>query len=169
MMAIMLDPHFKALHIMENLVGCMNAIWLTFEYDVKVVVPLLMVCFDWLNLITCTFAFATIYVARPKLEENLFGVGVSIEESFSALVTWELSLFRRLFIPSFACADPLAWWQMYECQFPNVGFLAKQNFGILSSQIEIEQVFSLVGVLTALRHCYLQVENMDQIIIMVKN
>jgi len=91
-----------------------------------VVVPLLMVCFDWLNLITGTSTFATIYVAKPKLEENSFGVGVSIEESFSALVTWELSLFRRLFIPSFACADPLAWWQMYEGQFPNVGFLAKQ-------------------------------------------
>ncbi len=46
MMAIMLDPRFKALHIVENLVGCENAIQLTFKYDVKVVVPLLMVCFD---------------------------------------------------------------------------------------------------------------------------
>jgi hypothetical protein len=44
----MLDPLFKALRIVENLVGCRNAIQLTFEYDVKVV-PFLMVCFDWLN------------------------------------------------------------------------------------------------------------------------
>jgi hypothetical protein len=48
MVAIMLDPLFKALRIVENLVGCRNAIQLTFEYDVKVV-PFLMVCFDWLN------------------------------------------------------------------------------------------------------------------------
>jgi hypothetical protein len=34
--AIMLDPHFKALRIVENLVGHKNAIQLAFEYDVKV-------------------------------------------------------------------------------------------------------------------------------------
>jgi hypothetical protein len=46
MMAFMLDPHFKALHIVENLVGRGNVIRLASEYDVKVVVLLLMVCFD---------------------------------------------------------------------------------------------------------------------------
>jgi hypothetical protein len=46
MMVIMLDPRFKALRMVENLVGCGNAIQLASKYDVKVVVPLLMVCFD---------------------------------------------------------------------------------------------------------------------------
>jgi hypothetical protein len=36
MVAIMLDPHFKALRIVENLVGHKNAIQFAFEYDVKV-------------------------------------------------------------------------------------------------------------------------------------
>jgi hypothetical protein len=45
-MAIMLDPHFKVCCIVQNLVGYVNAIWLAFEYDVNIVVPLLMVCFD---------------------------------------------------------------------------------------------------------------------------
>jgi hypothetical protein len=58
---------------------------------------------------------------------------------------------------------------MHEGQFPNVGFLAKQILGMLSSQIETEWVFSLAGVLIVLRHYYLQVENMDWIIIVVKN
>jgi hypothetical protein len=40
---------------------------------------------------------------------------------------------------------------MYEGQLPNVSFLAKQILGILSSQIETKHVFSLVGVLIALR------------------
>jgi hypothetical protein len=84
-----------------------------------------MVCFDWLNLVVGTFAIVAIYAARPKLEENLFGVGVSIEESSRALITQELSLFGRFSIPSFACVDPLAWRWMHEGQFPNVGFLAK--------------------------------------------
>jgi hypothetical protein len=81
----------------------------------------------------------------------------------------ELSLFKRLFIPSSACANPLAWWLTHEGQFPNVGFLTKQILGISGSQIEIERVFNLARVLTALRCYCLQVENMDRIIIMVMN
>jgi hypothetical protein len=50
-----------------------------------------------------------------------------------------------------------------------VAFLAKQIMGILSSQIEIKWVFSLVGVLITLRCSHLQLENMDRIIIVVKN
>lgn len=45
MMAIMLDLHFKFLHVMENLLGDGNAIRLAIEYDAKIV-TLLMVCFD---------------------------------------------------------------------------------------------------------------------------
>ncbi len=69
-----------------------------------------MICFDMLNLEFGTFAIATIDVIGPKLEENLFGVGASIEESSRTLVIGELSLYKRLSIPSFACVDPLAWW-----------------------------------------------------------
>jgi len=52
------------------------------KYDVKVVVLLLMVCFDQLNPIAITFV-ATIDFVGPKLEleENMFSVGASIEES----------------------------------------------------------------------------------------
>jgi len=42
-------------------------------------------------------------------EGNTFGVGASFEESSQALVTKELSLFRRLSIPPATCEDPLAW------------------------------------------------------------
>jgi hypothetical protein len=59
----------------ENLVGCRNAIQLEFEYDVKVVVPFLMVCFDRLNP-TITTSIAIVDVTRSKLEENMFGVRV---------------------------------------------------------------------------------------------
>jgi hypothetical protein len=69
-MAIMSNPCFKALHIVENLVGCGNAIRLASEYDVKVDVLLLMVCFDWLNLVVGTFAIATINVVRLELEKK---------------------------------------------------------------------------------------------------
>ncbi len=52
MMAIMLDPHFNAFWIVENLVGHKNAIRLASKYDDKIVIPLLMVCFEQLNPIT---------------------------------------------------------------------------------------------------------------------
>jgi len=73
-----------------------------------------MVCFDWLNLVVGTSAISAFDVARPELEENMFGVGASIEKSSCALITRELSLFRRLSIPSCTCANPLAWWWMHE-------------------------------------------------------
>jgi len=88
MMAIMLDPHFKFLHVMENLLGHGNAIRLAMEYDAKIV-TLLMVYFEWLNLTTinASTAIATIDVMDEEFEENMFGVGASIEESSRALVT----------------------------------------------------------------------------------
>ncbi len=45
----MLDPHFKFLQIMENYLGCGEAICLASQYDVKTIIPLLMICFDQLN------------------------------------------------------------------------------------------------------------------------
>jgi hypothetical protein len=44
--------------------------------------------------------------------------------------------------------SPLVWWKTHESQFPNVGFLARQIFGILGSQIE--RMFSIVRVSTSL-------------------
>jgi hypothetical protein len=45
----MLDPCFKVLCIMKNLVGCRNAIILAFEYDAKIMILLLTMCFEWFN------------------------------------------------------------------------------------------------------------------------
>jgi hypothetical protein len=60
----------------ENLVEHGNTTWLTFEYDVKVVVPLLMVCFyNWLNLTTIVFVTSKVDVVGLELEENMFVVG----------------------------------------------------------------------------------------------
>jgi hypothetical protein len=49
------------------------------------------------------------------------------------LVVRELCLFRRLFVISTACVNPLVWWCIQEIQFPNVDFLAKQILGISRS------------------------------------
>jgi uncharacterized Tic20 family protein len=73
-----------------------------------------------------------IYVVKfgDSIEEdnNIFGVGASMEESSCALVVGELSLFMKLYVFLATCVDPLAWWWIHETQFPNVSFLAKQIF-----------------------------------------
>ncbi len=77
------------------------------KYDVKVVIILLMVCFYQLNPIDNISIVVVIDVIGPDRQENMFGAGASIEESFQTLLTKELSLFKRLFISSSTCVDPL--------------------------------------------------------------
>ncbi len=89
MMAIVLEWHFKALRIMKCLVGCENAIWLAYEYDAKVVIPLLMMCFEWLNPNTIVFATTTNDV-ELEFDENMFGMGALIKKSSWTLVIREL-------------------------------------------------------------------------------
>jgi hypothetical protein len=58
---------------------------------------------------------------------------------------------------------------MHEGQFSNVGFLAISFLGILNSQIKTKWAFSIARLLIALRHCHLQLDNMDWIITTMKN
>jgi hypothetical protein len=50
MLALMLDLCYKSLQIVENYVGCGNAIFLASEYDFKKVIPLLMIVCERLTL-----------------------------------------------------------------------------------------------------------------------
>ncbi len=75
MMAIMLDPRFKFPHIMEYLVRSGNIIQLVFKYDVKVVIPFFMACFDQLNLIAISYVAVEVNVVKLELKENVFSVG----------------------------------------------------------------------------------------------
>ncbi len=52
-------------------------------------------------------------------------------------------------------------------QFPNLSFVARQILKILGSQIEIEIIFTIVGVLSSC--CKLGVENLDKLVIITKN
>jgi len=47
--------------------------------------------------------------------------------------------------------------------------LAKQFLGILVSQIEIEKIFSMVGIFIAFRRCQLQTDNLDKLFFVHKN
>jgi hypothetical protein len=132
-------------------VGWGNVICLVIEYDAKAIILLLMIIFYVLNPIVQRSATQVdgSYVEAIVVEEkdnNIFGVSVFIEESSCALVIRKLFLFKRLSVVLVACADPLARWHIHETQFPIVGFLAEYILEIPRSHIEINHVFSLVGV-----------------------
>ncbi len=80
---------------------------MTFKYDINVVIPLLMVCFHQLNLTTNAHTITIINVAKLNLKKNMFGGGPQLKNQTQIIE--ELSLFRRLSIPSCTHVDPLTW------------------------------------------------------------
>ncbi len=52
--------------------------------------------------------------------------------------------------------------------FPIIGFLIHQILGIIESQIEMKRCFSLVGTLTILTRCNLELNNLNNLIFMRK-
>jgi hypothetical protein len=78
----------------------------------------------------------------------LFSEPASTKKASEGLLKYELFLFCQIVISKEDLQSPLVWWKTHESQFPNVGFLARQIFGILGSQIE--RMFSIVRVSTSL-------------------
>jgi hypothetical protein len=113
MLALMFDPRFNSLTIVENYVGHGACIRLVVEYDANTTIFILMIVFEILNLIVQACVIKIVgFVARfgDSIEENnnIFGVGASMEKSSCALVVGELSLVERLSVSPTTCVDPLA-------------------------------------------------------------
>jgi hypothetical protein len=63
----------------------------------------------------------------------------------------------------------LDWWKKNEHLYPVVAFVARTVHGIPASQVEVERVFSIAGLLTGLRRCNLGVSNLNALIKIIKN
>jgi hypothetical protein len=57
----------------------------------------------------------------------------------------------------------------HESMFPTIDFYARKFLRIVGSQIETERIFSLTSILSSLRRCHLQLENLDKLIFVNKN
>jgi hypothetical protein len=53
--------------------------------------------------------------------------------------------------------------------FPTFGFCARKILGIVGPQIETKRIFSLARILTSLKKCHFQSENLDKLIFVNKN
>jgi hypothetical protein len=91
-------------------------------------------------------------------------------ETTKEIVARELLDFRKFHVDVKDIKDPLQWWEKHESRFHVISFLAKQILGIVNSQIEIECIFfCLARMLTSLRRCWLQSENLDKFIFISQN
>ncbi len=73
----MLDFSFKASWVVDNYVGCKNAIYFIIEYDMNDVIPYFMTNFEWLNPFFQVKAIALVDGFAFEGEEektNMFGV-----------------------------------------------------------------------------------------------
>jgi hypothetical protein len=80
----------------------------------------------------------------------LFGLATSTQEVTKNLFKVQLSLFCNFNVENIDGLDPLIWWFVNQSRLSNIGSLGRQILGIPNSQIEIEQIFSIAGVLTSL-------------------
>lgn len=164
MLALMLDPRFKGLGLVRDYVGGEKVVSIVFEYDSLVLLPLLMQCYKRLHPTAQSQEPIT-----PMSENSIFGAQASAEEVILEQLKSELSLFRRLHVADGDYDSPLAWWRKHEKEFRNVAFLARQILGIVGSQVEIERIFSITGVILSQQRRRLGMEHLEKLVFISKN
>ncbi len=128
-----------------------------------------------MSLLVVAFQFQSLGIVgftKPLMvddDESIFGAMASNEATLHGLLKNELSLFHCLHVKLEIYLLPLTRWNSHEIWFPNISFVAWQFFWIPKSQIEIEQIFNIVGMLTSLWHCKLGVENLNKLVMIMKN
>lgn len=170
MLALMLDPRYKGLSLVKDYVGRERALQVVGETDSNALLPCLVTVFKHLNPSSADNAPALSPSSKDSFDENsLFGSTASNDEAIVGHLKAELSLFRRLHIDPKECENPLAWWKDREVQFPNVGFLARQILGIVGTQVETERIFSVAGLITAVRRRHIGPDNLNKLVMIREN
>jgi hypothetical protein len=108
-----------------------------------------------------------VLVGFVTFELNVFGVLTSIKVAILGLLKIELSLFRRIIVFAIALS-PFTWRAKHEQQFFIISCLAQYFMGIISSQIKIERILSMVGIIIGFRHYRLGIENLDKLVLIMK-
>jgi hypothetical protein len=132
----MLDLHFKFLDVMKAFVGRAKVIQIVVAYDKKIVLPLLVVTFHFLNPTIDGMAKAT-----PIDDDSIFGAMTSNVATLHKLLKNESGLFHHSHVKPEDFLLPLAWWKSHEAEFPNVSFVVQKILRIPRSHIETKNFF----------------------------
>ncbi len=106
---------------------------------------------------------------REDMSLDIFEMITSTSEPTMELVNRKLLIFKHYQVDVKNIKCPLQWWEKHQSMFLIVGFCAREILGIVGSQIEIERIFLLVGILINLKRCHLQLENLNKLIFVNKN
>jgi hypothetical protein len=125
------------------------------QYDWKTLFPMFLKCYHHLHPL---IEFVGCVNQTNDEDSNLyiFQQTASTSEPSKEFVTRELLIFKCYQVDPKDIKCLLQWWGKHEVMFPIVDFLAYEILSIIRSQIEIERIFSLVGILTNLKRCCLQ-------------
>jgi hypothetical protein len=115
------------------------------------------------------FGLVTNMQTDEKSSLNIFEMFVKTNEPTKELMNKELYMFGRFQMDVKDIKCPLEWWGKHEYLFSIVAFLAHHVLGIVDFQTKTENFFSLIGILTNLRRCCLQLDNLDMLIFVLKN
>jgi hypothetical protein len=170
MIFLMLNPRLKSLHIISSFVGREQGVALVEEYDRKSLYPMLVKCHEHLHPLV---RLDTNYVNQDIFEQdcnlNIFEQTTNTSEPVEELVKMELLVFRKYQLDVKDIKCPRQWRQKHEAMFPTIRFLTQIFLGVVGSQIEVERIFSLIGIFIDLRRCHLQTENLEKLIFVNKN
>jgi len=158
MLSLMLDPGFKSFHLVSSFVGQEEGVNIVDEYDRRTLYPTLLKCYHHLHPLTKSIGCVD-QTSDEDSSLDIFQQTTSTSGPSKELVTKQLLIFIRYQVYPKDIKCPLQWWGKHEAMFPIVGFLACQILGIVGSQIKIERIFFLMGILTNLRRCHLQSKN----------
>jgi hypothetical protein len=108
MLALMLDPMFKSLKVVENYVGCGACICIVAKYDANTIIPLLMTMFEVLNLIVqaCVVEVGSIAGFGDSIgnDNNIFNVGASNGKDIMHTCCCRVVLVQEvIYIPCYMC------------------------------------------------------------------
>ncbi len=125
------------------------------------------------------FAFVNLLVkfetniVNQGVDENIsldiFEMTISISEPRKEFVNINLLIFKQYQVDVKNIKCHFQWRQKHKTMFLIIGFLNHQILWIIESQIEMKRFFSLVGMLTILTRCHLQLDNLNFLIFLRTN
>ena len=102
MMAITLDPYYKSLKVIREYVGILLATLVVAEYGMKIVMPMLLHVYKYMNP-------ASVVPPEPLIasdEDSFFRQLISNDDALHLLLKNELYMFRCLRVAPKDCENP---------------------------------------------------------------
>jgi len=136
------------------------------EYDQQSLFPMLLKCYHIYHVMVEFVAYMQI---DKKIAWTFLKCLLKQVSQQKEVVNKELHMFIRFQVDVKDIKCPLEWWAKHESLFPTVVIFTCHIFSIIGSQIESENLFSLVGIFTNLKRCHLQLDNSNKVFFVSKN